>query len=1230
MCMLKKALVAVGLVSAFLAGCPQPSTPSTYMVRGNAGHVEGATISLMTLSGETLGTVGSDGEGDFSITLRSDQVKAGFLLRAVGGARDGIALKGALTATHRHDEQTQSYNVTAYTTLVDALSSTIDGNNAFNRQEQALGLLGEIGLLRTDEWASSVPSTVNEDAMLARVRSSGSIQAWAEDIVSDLADTDLTPENMDVFPMAHGGVLRAEASARLIRGATWHFAVQVALASGSTEDLQYRLTNAPTGMTVSSDGIITYAVPDNAPVGTRQFNLEVTNLARGKGRIVRQTLKIMAGTVVAEGLVGPEGGTVSDSWDEVVLEVPASTVSSEVTFRVIRATDETGNSIFTTFTDPPNAALSDTPVLRLPDELSLVEDFDQKGAGTRLYTRRGHVLSLSLNSYLPPLLFQRLPRGATIPFGFQAESREVSELVSYCGAPGADGRLCEGRDPVLLVHGFNLAPVGIGFGGGEASWGRFFDRLNSEGGFSVFEFRYYSGARFQDIAADLAEAISYLARHTGRKVHLVAHSFGGLVCRTYLQGLAAAAPSPLQPDTDMAVSYANDVASLCTLGTPHSGIFGNCQTFHETQFPKGRHGDAGILINLSPQLSVYQAGEQVHFNAIPGLNLREVYRVSSEEGEIVAALANLQENALPAVPVQVLIGLLRKGQQIANGDGLISYQGQRFHPSFSQACVDRPLPASSLSSIAGAPLYAEIRERLLGLDSRMLPGDVAPPQAAFTGYRHSDAIWTSGDTEARLIEDCAEGEPCWEPYAQVVEWLERCGTQSIAPDEFAIHMKILDAYDSSPVGNATVSLYRDGRVVEGTWEPGESGEATLLVPYLGPGRYSLRIQAPGYHPLNAVQGAQLMSLPVGAVEFGTMYLQEDTAGRGLLSGFVTNSSSIQPIAGVEIVVANGIRLLETSTNAAGYYIVDDLARGMWFVRATKTGYEPVQTSFNILPDMANDGPISLRPLSTGTARRPTVNVYDPDEHGWIANVAGKLIGWVSDSGSAPITETRLEWGKSSNGSDWQTVSFFDGALSFKTYLNGLSYGTTYYVRASAANQAFPVEVSHSSTYSFRTSSTVNRPELIADASDPSTTQGFVEGQNYYVTLRYMNIGDADAAATTGSFYLSTDDDGNYTDDYLVSGPFTVAPLSSGGWTNLRVDFTMPDLGTGEYKIKLVTLVDQYDEVDEISDAVYWRTINWFSAFDAPSKDHRPVCLPTYYPVVGTADMTAPLPEELAK
>ena len=132
-----------------------------------------------------------------------------------------------------------------------------------------------------------------------------------------------------------------------------------------------------------------------------------------------------------------------------------------------------------------------------------------------------------------------------------------------------------GKTPVVFVHGWRGFPLQI-FGCTNQKYQPislqeakdYFqglgDRLKADGGYSNSEIFYallvsnpcYTPS-LRDNVPHLMAAIDEAKAATGkRKVILIAHSMGGLVARTYIEG----------------PNYRNDVESLFTFGSPHHGV----------------------------------------------------------------------------------------------------------------------------------------------------------------------------------------------------------------------------------------------------------------------------------------------------------------------------------------------------------------------------------------------------------------------------------------------------------------------------------------------------------------------------------------------------------------------------------------------------------------------------------------------------------------------------------
>jgi pimeloyl-ACP methyl ester carboxylesterase len=152
---------------------------------------------------------------------------------------------------------------------------------------------------------------------------------------------------------------------------------------------------------------------------------------------------------------------------------------------------------------------------------------------------------------------------------------------------------------VLFIHGYS--PGIFGVGGGKGTW-KDFPRLLKKLGYVPFEFRWSTSARFQDVARDLGYVIKYLTRKTDMQLHIVAHSFGGVLTRTLLQGVKL---------NGAYSDIGKRIASVTTLGSPHSGILDKSCRF-DRRLPLGQDTQRNVdFFELCGQLSCQQAGEPV-------------------------------------------------------------------------------------------------------------------------------------------------------------------------------------------------------------------------------------------------------------------------------------------------------------------------------------------------------------------------------------------------------------------------------------------------------------------------------------------------------------------------------------------------------------------------------------------------------------------------------------------
>jgi hypothetical protein len=298
----------------------------------------------------------------------------------------------------------------------------------------------------------------------------------------------------------------------------------------------------------------------------------------------------------------------------------------------------------------------------------------------------------------------------------------------------------EGKEPVLFIHGYTQGTESI-TGGGPGTWADF-PRLIQESGYVPFEYRWNTGTRFEDAAIELEKMIDLIHEKTGERVHIVAHSFGGLLVRTMLQGIH------LESGQDEVLHRGKmslDVASIVTLGTPHSGIFNNDTFRNGIAFPTGR--DFPIL-PLCGQITCHQAGQDM----LKG-RAATFFGVEDEAGELMPKLADIMEPGyrFPNVNILALIGLTtRRGGsdlEVDRGDALITYEGQRFYPWDTMDGLTKMDPPRALRhGVQSDILGALVSERILGFPDDTVPGAVNPVDPSSDnkfdrgGYRHSMGV----------------------------------------------------------------------------------------------------------------------------------------------------------------------------------------------------------------------------------------------------------------------------------------------------------------------------------------------------------------------------------------------------------------------------------------------------------------------------------------------------------
>ncbi len=303
---------------------------------------------------------------------------------------------------------------------------------------------------------------------------------------------------------------------------------------------EYSPVTAPSGLSVSVDGVISYAVPDSADTQSIPLSFQMKDKTTGKIYTKNVQLVVMETEIIASGTVGPAGGQIADEFESVVLTVPQDTFTEDAFVEVLRAVGKEGDYAYTIRSSVPMLQVAS---LLLPDPISLEapegsqsRKFQQAQAGGQAEIRATENGWTSWKRWKARYIRitgakNRLRSGFSENPGHEYvdifEPEVSSELFSLCKK---EPYVCSGT-PVVFIHGYN---IGGDLGGGKETWGKLPEKIKEEG-YAVFEFTWRTNAKFSDAAADFANAIGLIQEKSGKK----SSHYCALFWRISQQGLFA-------------------------------------------------------------------------------------------------------------------------------------------------------------------------------------------------------------------------------------------------------------------------------------------------------------------------------------------------------------------------------------------------------------------------------------------------------------------------------------------------------------------------------------------------------------------------------------------------------------------------------------------------------------------------------------------------------------------
>jgi hypothetical protein len=865
---------------------------------------------------------------------------------------------------------------------------------------------------------------------------------------------------MPYFPEAHGGVVAIafgdDNSVSSFPGFSGRSRLSIITANDETP-LDYAVTRGPSWVDVDADGQVSFDVPASEPPATaNEIRLFVANSATGIGRSVDAEVYVVDGELLVDTTIDASGGVVSDTFGDIAAEFPANAVATAAQVTLYRGRDKSGNVLIGVgikgeLLQPYSLHLADSAVLEAntPASTSTVAVRTQTIAGVASDSSAQFAIADSdciqldddyrINTCWATYgaefdtlrVDRRLPSNVERHDGFWRSTLVSKEIAAQLQASVTESADAVSTDePVLFVHGY--IPGFFGLGGATSvfgllnTWDRFPELIDEI--YLPFEFRWKTNARFQDVADNLGTAIEKISDTTGKKVHIVAHSFGGVLVRTLLQGLSTSG-----------VNVRENVASVTTIGSPHSGIFKpadpetpvvrSSASLPAIAFPNGQDNR---IIETCGQLSCYQMGKE-DGEIDDSAQIR--YGVEDTPGSIAHRLVQTRavlDNS--DIPLLVLIGLTTDNgffnSIVDGGDALISYEGQRYTPD---ATVDQSTHESRgvrnslpLTNVTGSQYNCDTKlvEAVLGFgDTDIRPGQLGlaqPSPESKYGYRHTGklGLLTGRGSSKEVGIDC-EGDAATcthDTWVRTRDYLAKCDPGKATLEWITMSASVVDENDRLLEGVELI-FRTNGRTV--------STKNPVFSLNTGPVSATIPFQAEAFYEVTAIppagSGYRAASLPCCFIsgvdqdstdkEFPPIKLVRDDAVVGMLTGNIRDADTLALIPRANYTLVHSNLPSRTGTAAGGSFLESGLVPGMYELTAEASGYLKPEPVLCYLDNSGNPCDIELTcgPTDCATASGPgifpavielssldgtngfVINGIDvDDESGWRVSNAGDV------------------------------------------------------------------------------------------------------------------------------------------------------------------------------------------------------------------------------------------------
>lgn len=336
--------------------------------------INGGTVSVIGSNGTQQCSATTDAQGHYSCGINKEALTSGVTIEVTGGTLKGIPFVGRLEAIYGSGDPANAANVTLVTTLVSKIAATdAAGSTLISRRDAALQRLTDISLFGREEWNAPEPSSVGLPALRRDIATSG-LSAVMDALAADLQDDDLSADNMQYFPKAHGGIVQlllsgGDSQSRIdaLPGDAVRAKVISALTGGSDATVGYEKIAGLEALTIDpTTGEVRITLSDVMADG-ETINFTVRASTAGGYRNITGKIIAHATQTVLEQLASGSQQVITDDFGRFVVEVPTNdTLPAGTKIRLRSFTNSEGHPVFRLDTDQPPAE-GRSLLLRLAD-----------------------------------------------------------------------------------------------------------------------------------------------------------------------------------------------------------------------------------------------------------------------------------------------------------------------------------------------------------------------------------------------------------------------------------------------------------------------------------------------------------------------------------------------------------------------------------------------------------------------------------------------------------------------------------------------------------------------------------------------------------------------------------------------------------------------------------------------------------------------------------------------